>query len=1186
MPFIDARIAGSGKAVAAFLSVILVSVAAVVLVAGPSAQAEVNPSNGYVRSSQTWYVYVQAGETISSVLTKVRTAPGGNFDPQVVVTGPDGVVANTCTMTSATPDGTACSYSSVASTTGVWSVTIPRPAVGTSDQSLVGMSWDISARSAGGVVIPGRVWSLDYAQYDFLPGAVDLSLFYLSEQGYQYRIDRRGMNGLDSHFTANAFGNVDPATCGSAHLSSARITYRPIFQTDCAFTAYKIFFAQPAADLPSTVTLPDGTSTWMLTSPTQPTLDGVNFAPTSAGARSGAVSAQFSNFEGTATVDVDADGDGVFGGVNDRTLTMSVVAGAGAVDFDGLNGVGTPIPNTQAITFRVRASAFAEVHFLDNDVEVLASGVVVTRLNGPADGTQNRIFWDDTFVNTTAGDPQAAGKCSTTPVLASGASGVNSSAGVHGWGLGTCMTSSSQTPYYNTPASDPVNGGSWGNNRYIDNWASIDANLSDELTLAAGEPTLSATKTSDAGATVVPGQVVTYTLTFANTGTADGAIDSTDDLSDILDDATVTTAPASDSASVAVVRTGNTIRITGVLAPGEVAHVVYSVTVSGNGARGSDVLDNTLVPDDPSLCVPGPCETSTSVAALTVSKTSDATSSSRVGDVVTYTVTATNTGAGDFTEQLPAVVSDDLTGALDDADYRQDVQASRPGTLSYAEPRLRWSGALASGDSVELTYSVTLKSGGDGRIRNVAFEGDSTTPACDPPVDGLDAATGVPCAEAEFLLPRLQLSKTADTTELPAIGQSVTYTVTVRNLGPGDFTGSAPARFSDDLTDVVDDADLVTSSISASLGTASFSSPTLEWSGALPSGGSATIEYTLTYTGAGDHVLTNVACAPVNDLLDPTDPCRSVQIPGSGLQVRKTSDPASGTTVRPGQILTYTLTFANTGQTSVVVDRDDVLAGVADDADLTTAPVASSSALEVLPIGNGRFTIRGSVAPGASETVTYAVTVKPAGAGGDGQLDNFVLPTGEQPSQECLPGDLTCTVNYVSDVSVTKSSNPDSGTVLSDGQWVTYTLRFTHESMSSITSAAVDYTDHLADVLDDAALVGGPTAGDPALSATVSGHELHVTGTLAPGASAIVSYTVKVNPYSSQGNHHLLNIVARTGDEPICAPGNGLCTTHDTRDPMVPLPGTGANVVAILFSVFGFVSVGGLLFLVRRRVRV
>ena len=54
---------------------------------------------------------------------------------------------------------------------------------------------------------------------------------------------------------------------------------------------------------------------------------------------------------------------------------------------------------------------------------------------------------------------------------------------------------------------------------------------------------------------------------------------------------------------------------------------------------------------------------------------------------------------------------------LDDADYLGDAQVTS-GAVNYAEPMLTWTGALAVGESVTLTYSVRINGNGDGRLDN------------------------------------------------------------------------------------------------------------------------------------------------------------------------------------------------------------------------------------------------------------------------------------------------------------------------------------------------------------------------------------------------------------------------------------------------------------------------------------
>src|SRR5690606_7180989 len=77
------------------------------------------------------------------------------------------------------------------------------------------------------------------------------------------------------------------------------------------------------------------------------------------------------------------------------------------------------------------------------------------------------------------------------------------------------------------------------------------------------------------------------------------------------------------------------------------------------------------------------------------------------GDTVTYTVTVSNTGGLDYTGEFPATVSDDMSGALDDASYNDDAAVDPDtGALAYAEPTLTWEGPLPAGESVTITYTM------------------------------------------------------------------------------------------------------------------------------------------------------------------------------------------------------------------------------------------------------------------------------------------------------------------------------------------------------------------------------------------------------------------------------------------------------------------------------------------------
>ncbi|WP_230108736.1 DUF11 domain-containing protein [Microbacterium foliorum] len=651
---------------------------------------------------------------------------------------------------------------------------------------------------------------------------------------------------------------------------------------------------------------------------------------------------------------------------------------------------------------------------------------------------------------------------------------------------------------------------------------------------------LAVTKTGPA--TFVSGDRIAYQITVTNNGAGvSSGWTVTDTVPAGLSNPTV-----SDNVTSSV--SGNTVTASGArLAVGQ--SVTFTVEADTNVTPPACVVNTASVLGNEAD--PNPANNQDSAEscalALSVQKTSDATANSRPGDVVTYTVTATNTGAGDYTADNPAVVFDDLSGVLDDAEYNADVAASDPGTLGYQSPLISWSGPLAVGESVDITYSVTLKAGGNGQVRNVTWVPDdpgvTTPPTCDPATGGIDNATGQPCALEQFDLPRLTIDKSVDTTELPEIGEQATFTIVVRNAGPGAYTVDNPATASDDLSAVLDDATFDDASLTASVGTATRTGNTLGWSGVLAAGEQATITYSVTYTGEGDQILRNLACVPEDETLPGAQSCDRVQVPGALLTQWKSAQ-ASSDPVVAGSTITYTLYFDNDGQAPATVDAVDDLTYVLDDAAVTTEPTGSDG-LTVVRDG-AEISVTGSVPVGQTSTVTYTVTVLPDDERGDSLASNFLLAPGETspPGGECVPTDTeqpNCTTTPITGVSYTKSVEA-SETPVRTGTELTYTVLVTN---TGATTVDVLRDDNLTDVLDDATLTGDPESDTG--SVTVDGPTddiLQIRGTLAAGATAEVTYTVTVNALGDRGNNTAANFLVPPGTPPAgpCDPTTEECT--------------------------------------------
>ena len=370
-----------------------------------------------------------------------------------------------------------------------------------------------------------------------------------------------------------------------------------------------------------------------------------------------------------------------------------------------------------------------------------------------------------------------------------------------------------------------------------------------------------------------------------------------------------------------------------------------------------------------------------------------------------------NDGAGDWTAVDPASVVDDLTDVLDDATWDNTATASA-GSVSFTSPRLTWSGALAHGSTVTVTYGVTVTNLGDHQLANTASVTGCQLPECTPPTVVTPLPHVVPAK-----------TSTPPTGQPVQSGDVITYTLSWTN----DGTAPGVVDSTDDLTGVLDDAVVVTEPTSSDPAvTATRTGAILRVVGPIADGTTVTVSYQVKVKPSGQHGdnnLANVLAQDTPQVTCPPFPCTPVPPPATqhtagDLDDWKTVDPAAGTPVKPGSQLTYTLHFASVGTGPVTVAREDDLSGVLDDATLVGAPTSSSPALTVTGPTGGRISITGTLPAGATATVTYTVQVKHDGQRGDDQLENFLLDPGQQPPASCSNATPSaarpdCTVNGI-----------------------------------------------------------------------------------------------------------------------------------------------------------------------------
>ncbi|MCD2132339.1 isopeptide-forming domain-containing fimbrial protein, partial [Rhodococcus qingshengii] len=477
-------------------------------------------------------------------------------------------------------------------------------------------------------------------------------------------------------------------------------------------------------------------------------------------------------------------------------------------------------------------------------------------------------------------------------------------------------------------------------------------------------------------------------------------------------------------------------------------------------------------------------------------------------------------------------------------------------------------GTLAAGESKTVTYSVKVNADVVGGVFVNNFVVPGTTPPVDPP-EVCDPATQL-CTTHPVKVPGFTVAKAADPASGTnvAAGQTITYTVTGSNTGN---TTLDPVVLTDDLSKVLDNAALVDGSLKATVDGVDATAPTLSgttlsWTGALEAGKSVVLTYQVKINdGVVGGVLINnkvtgTAKPPTGPEITPPPVTTEHPVKVPGFTVAKAADPVSGTNVAAGQTITYTVTGSNTGNTTLdpVVLTDD-LSKVLDNAALVdgslkatvdgvdaTAPTLSGTTL----------TWTGALEAGKSVVLTYQVKINDGVAGGT-LINNKVTGTAKPPTgPEITPPPVTTEhpVDGTPAIEVLKSSVPSTTNRVVGGQEITYTLTFKNVGTAD---GEVSFYDDLTDVLDDAVMTKDPATTSTLVVSGVVDNVFTVTGKLAKGETATVTYTVKVNPeigtLSGPGfTPGVLNNYLVVGGEnpPVdCVPGDALCTEHPIDPP-------------------------------------
>jgi uncharacterized repeat protein (TIGR01451 family) len=369
------------------------------------------------------------------------------------------------------------------------------------------------------------------------------------------------------------------------------------------------------------------------------------------------------------------------------------------------------------------------------------------------------------------------------------------------------------------------------------------ANFGDDDVSVFGVLPLEITKT--AATTVAAGGVLSYTVTVRNPGDIETSGPVVDDLSGVLDRATLVGTPTTTAGTVTVDQAARTLTWNGSLAGGAEVTIHYRVRVR-ESARG--LLYNGLSGRAGSTCAanggpPGSkCVVETAIVPprgqvdLSVSKT-PSTATVHPGGQIVYTLTVRNHGPGAATG---VTLEDPVPAGL----FLQSARSSQGSCTVTPGERVRCRlGNLPAGGQALVLVTATVPLGATGVVVNTAAVfGDQG----DPNPDNNVARARTRVVSRPQPVSDLRITKRVNHARA-RVGQRLTYTITVVNRKGGDAAANVRVTDASRLP-------LNVRSIRPSRGSCRAKAPFRCRLGTLRPGGRVTIRITVSARRAGRQI--------------------------------------------------------------------------------------------------------------------------------------------------------------------------------------------------------------------------------------------------------------------------------------------------------------------------------------------
>ncbi|WP_288132523.1 isopeptide-forming domain-containing fimbrial protein [Microbulbifer sp.] len=593
----------------------------------------------------------------------------------------------------------------------------------------------------------------------------------------------------------------------------------------------------------------------------------------------------------------------------------------------------------------------------------------------------------------------------------------------------------------------------------------------------------------------VPGQEVTYTFDYGNTGTVDATnVVITETLPDF-----VTFDPADNPGWTL---NGDTLTFdVGTVAAGATGSTTLVVTIVDPVPAGVEQTTNTVSIDTDDGADPTPeNNTDTDVTPIiatpdyVIDKIEEFNDPANPGDTVSWTIEVSNEGNQDGTGVV-------VTDTLPDTSLLHDFVASDGGVIDLAAGTVTWEiGDLAAGDSITLTLSAVVN---DSVPETIPTQTNSVTVE-DDGENGEDPTPENNTDEEDFDIEYIDLAIVKDDGGITAEpGDTVVYTLNYANNGTADATGVVITETLPEYASF-DAAASTAGWVDNGDGTFSFDV------GDLAAGETGTVEFAVTIVDplpAGVEETNNFTTIEDDDNhgpdQDPDDNDNDDNTPIDGrpdyviTKEENFDDPA-----HPGDPIEWTITVSNEGNqdgTGVVVT--DTLP----DTSLFHDFVASDGGVIDLEAGTVTWEI-GDMAVGDSFTFTISAVINDSVPETIPTQTNSVTVdddgnNGEDPTPDNNSDDKDFDITYV-DYVVDKIENFDDPT--HPGDPISWTIEVSNEGTQDGTGVVVT------DTLPDTALFTDFTASNGGVIDLEAGTVTWNIGDLAAGESVSLTLSAVV----------------------------------------------------------------------------